>query len=100
MLAGSSLLLPCPVSQGVPAPDVAWYHGSDEVTRGQVGADHSLAISHVIKEDAGLYTCKASNTEGSAKIMVSHISYASHNPFRLVTITRLIYPDDLVCLDK
>ena len=90
MLAGSELVLKCPVSQGVPAPDVFWYHESDEVTRGYVnGDDHSLTISHVNKGDAGLYTCKARNDWGTAQITVS-----SRNSYEIskLPLIQLILP--------
>ena len=95
MLAGSELVLECPVSQGVPAPEVNWYHGSDEVTRGYVSDDHSLTISHVIKGDAGLYTCKAFNTEGSAKIMVSSRDIYGISKLPLI---QLILPYKVGCI--
>ena len=55
----------------MPAPDVYWFHESDDVTRGYISDDHSLTISHVTKEDAGLYICTASNNDGIDKIKVS-----------------------------
>ena len=71
MLAGSELVLPCPVSQGVPAPAVSWYHETREASRGQTRPDHSLVIRDLAKGDAGLYTCRAENSEGSHNIRVS-----------------------------
>ena len=41
-----------------------------QVSRGEVRPDHSLMITSVTKEDAGLYTCKATNDEGSHTIRV------------------------------
>ena len=70
MLAGSELVLRCPVSQGVPAPEVTWYHEMNEASRGELRPDHSLVIRNLAKEDAGLYTCRASNSEGSHNIRV------------------------------
>ena len=72
LLEGAELVLACPLAQGVPAPEVNWYHESDLVDRGraEVREDHGLAIYSVSKRDAGLYTCKAINSEGSDYIRV------------------------------
>ena len=73
----------------MPAPDVYWFHESDEVTRGYISDDHSLTISHVTKGDAGLYTCKARNDWGTAQITVS-----SRNSYEIskLPLIQLILP--------
>ncbi|KAI8479293.1 Hemicentin-1, partial [Branchiostoma belcheri] len=69
-LVNSPALLSCEVT-GVPAPTVTWYHegaplDSDELNY-QLLPSGSLRITAVKLSDQGIFTCQASNTQGSSE---------------------------------
>ncbi|XP_076859373.1 hemicentin-1 isoform X2 [Brachyhypopomus gauderio] len=62
---GSSVTLRCE-AQGVPEPEVTWYHNGLQLTDGsglQIGSQQ-LRIAQVQVSDGGIYTCKVSNQAG------------------------------------
>lgn len=69
-LRGKKAELYC-IFGGTPLPQTVWskngqpIHSSDRITQGNYGK--SLIIKHVNFEDAGAYTCEASNGVGEAK---------------------------------
>ncbi|XP_012590396.1 PREDICTED: obscurin-like, partial [Condylura cristata] len=58
------------VIEGHPQPTVTWYKGSVQLAEGprlhqrQEGSTYSLVLSEVDQQDAGVYTCLASNAGG------------------------------------
>nr|XP_027217314.1 uncharacterized protein LOC113809834 [Penaeus vannamei] len=64
---GDGVTFKCVVSADPPAYNITWLHNGRVVTAGgrRWQPDNStLSVTPVTKEDAGLYTCLASNTEG------------------------------------
>ena len=63
-------------TKGDPMPTVTWYHLGDKLGTGNFSADggriwvdkdNSLVFNSTVVEDAGEYTCNASNSLGSKK---------------------------------
>merc|ERR1712013_567351 len=59
--------LECEVVGGWPAPEVLWYKDGQIVDKKKVTIeeDNTLKIRNAEKEDTGIYTCTAENSEGS-----------------------------------
>jgi len=66
-LAGTDVSLVCEVVGGWPAPEVLWYKDGQIVDKKKVTIeeDNTLKIRNAEKEDTGIYTCTAENSEGS-----------------------------------
>jgi len=74
---GKLLKFDCRVS-GRPTPDVSWYHNGKKVSDDGThkilineGGDHSFMITLTTRNDAGLYTCVATNKYGEAHFDVN-----------------------------
>merc|ERR1712013_663229 len=66
-LAGTDVSLVCEVVGGWPTPEVLWYKDGQIVDKKKVTIeeDNTLKIRNAEKEDTGIYTCTAENSEGS-----------------------------------
>ncbi|XP_063792751.1 hemicentin-2 [Pseudophryne corroboree] len=63
---GEEAVLQC-VTEGLPLPLVMWYKGDQEVSGPGIGPqEQTLTLQEVTEEDAGEYTCVASNEAGSS----------------------------------
>ncbi|KAL7824318.1 hypothetical protein SRHO_G00346280 [Serrasalmus rhombeus] len=64
-LLGSAVTLHCEV-QGVPEPEVTWYHNGQQLTAegGLLLNQQQLKIAGVQVADGGIYTCRVSNPAG------------------------------------
>lgn len=72
---GESVVLDC-VSSGTPRPVVSWFYDSvplpnQDLPHIQQASNDSLVISVVVKEDEGMYICRASNQAGTESATVS-----------------------------
>ena len=62
---GAMAILPCSPPLGSPHPKLAWEKDGENVNRKLEGG--SLMIERVEREDEGVYTCIASNSEGQVR---------------------------------
>jgi len=71
-LVGTQVIMPCEVVAGWPAPSVTWYKDNHSIDLDsiEVDEDNTLKISGVEKEHAGVYVCKAENSEGSDSFVI------------------------------
>ncbi|XP_073415578.1 hemicentin-2 isoform X1 [Dendrobates tinctorius] len=67
---GDDVVLECR-TEGLPPPQVAWYKGDKEI-KGPVSGSYggTLTLQEVTAEDAGDYTCVASNEAGSSSDVI------------------------------
>merc|ERR1719438_468711 len=72
VLEDDMLVLPCHVVQGVPIPTIHWFLNDLPVDKSRVNirSDNSLVVYSLDKSDTGVFTCKATNSEGSDTIQV------------------------------
>lgn len=72
VLEDDTLVLPCHVVQGVPIPTIHWFLNDLPVDKSRVNirSDNSLVVYSLDKSDTGVFTCKATNSEGSDTIQV------------------------------
>ena len=63
---------------GTPAPNVTWIHKGQVKSSGSQTAH--LTFSTVRKDDAGTYSCKASNSVGSAEKILNLVVNCKYTP--------------------
>ena len=62
VVLGADIILNC-WSKGVPAPDVTWTRNEEVLETGERTA--MLKLDNVTRQDEGLYSCRANNSQGS-----------------------------------
>ncbi|XP_076053538.1 hemicentin-1-like, partial [Oratosquilla oratoria] len=84
VIEGRSVVLDCPVA-GDPEPTVEWSHGSVAISEAGLGniyvgssnslgalteeePDYSLQVARATQDNAGVYTCRASNPAGTTNV--------------------------------
>ncbi|ROT67086.1 putative hemicentin-1-like [Penaeus vannamei] len=96
VMEGKNVMFICSVRADPPAYNITWLHNGRVVGVGgrRWRRDNSsLVVTPVSREDAGLYTCLASNTEGDGHsnavlLRVAHTPYCSGNPQRHYVVAK------------